>query len=679
MNERNLSPEEILSRLRDCPTRGPNCPGPTDLMDVALHLDDCEYCRACFASYEKALRDEKPEPVPEAAPCPAGETRFAGRYQQVRWHGTKGRARVGRAYDERLGREVVLKELAPGEGIRKRFLDQARIPAQLQHPGIVPIFDVMEPEGGAAPFYTMADLGTCTLGDEIREYHKPGRGTAEGRMKLRELLRAFASLCKTVAYAHSRGIVHLDLKPENVAWNSGEVVILDWELARRLDELTANVRGVGLTRAPERREGLSQPPTPEDRAATVHQVGPEGNTELMGTPGYMAPEQAEGRLDKISTRTDEYGLGAILYELLTGKPPHRGDDASEVPDRASENKPKSLTANLRGTPRALAAVCLKALAQEPNERYASAQELAKEVERWLSDEPVVVRSQGWWDRARERRERISHWLKRHERGTTWGLVSALVLAVVALTAFLITVFDIIPSFGFLPMSGRSRQVQGPVFQAFDPYTGSGDYQNFNTVTRLWCDVTSGGKIDVRLLKENADDDMRWLLRTSFKNRRNPVETQDGYKTYPSNVTIRAREESVVESKGFRFLKLDVRITPRPEGRDLDLDTVNMNIRVVDARGTHWKYVTPGTKVYQNIPVPRDDANPKRWTTLVVDLRDSSKWALFDPDGNSGYARGKPDFSYIHDVVVEFASPRQDHEESAQGTVDISRARLDTRE
>src|SRR5208282_3351841 len=167
----------------------------------------------------------------------------------------------------------------------------------------------------------------------------------------RELLGQFIGVCNAVAYAHDRGVLHRDLKgPNVVVGDFGEVIVLDWGLAKVVGQSEARTGPtVELEPSVERGETLQG--------------------QVIGTPGYMSPEQAAGRLDQVNERSDVYGLGAILYEILTGEPPFAGTDMQEVIRRVAREAPVPPRALVPVTPRALEAVCLKALAKERAERY----------------------------------------------------------------------------------------------------------------------------------------------------------------------------------------------------------------------------------------------------------------------------------------------------------------------
>jgi serine/threonine-protein kinase len=180
------------------------------------------------------------------------------------------------------------------------------------------------------------------------------------------LLRAFVTVCHTIAYAHSRGVIHRDLKGENVVLGDfGEVVVLDWGLAK-------------VVNRPDQegdQSGLREDVRSNDLGLTSH-----GQT--MGTPAFMAPEQASGRLGEIGFHTDIYGLGALLYEVLTGRPPFLGSDTYDVLRKVREEDPVRPCDLWSGVPAPLEDICMRALAKRPSDRFASATELARAVESW---------------------------------------------------------------------------------------------------------------------------------------------------------------------------------------------------------------------------------------------------------------------------------------------------------
>jgi tetratricopeptide (TPR) repeat protein len=311
------------------------------------------------------------------------------RYSLSRLHAKGGIGQVWLARDENLGRDVALKELRPERagdpGLWARFLKEAQITGQLEHPGIVPIYELGRAPGSEQPFYTMRFVRGQTLTEKIRHYHERRERGEAGPLELRELLTAFIGVCNAVAYAHSRNVIHRDLKPSNVVLGDfGEVMLLDWGLAKV-------IRSEATTTSPDAETVVAAPPVHlPDSDVPESGAGETRAGQLLGTPAYMAPEQAEGRLDLLDARTDVYGLGAILYELLTGQIAFHGQSTAEVLQRVRHESPPRPSLLVARTPRPLEAICLKALAKAPADRYASAGDVAKDVQRWLADEPVTA-------------------------------------------------------------------------------------------------------------------------------------------------------------------------------------------------------------------------------------------------------------------------------------------------
>jgi WD40 repeat protein len=314
------------------------------------------------------------------------------RYVLKGLHAAGGIGQVWLAHDADLGREVALKVLRPERALdpvqEARFLHEARVTGRLQHPGIVPVYELVTgAEHDQPPFYTMRLVPGRTLTEAVRAYHERRAGGIARRIECVRLLQAFVSVCQTIAYAHSKGVIHRDLKPQNVALGDfGEVIMLDWGFAKALG-------------APDFKPASTIEMVPSVPASYT----PGGG--VVGTPSYMAPEQAGGRPEADGIGVDVYGLGAILYEILTGAPPYRGDDSVEVL-REVRNGPPPRPSTITHVPPALEAICLRAMARDPAKRYPSAAALAQDVQHWLADEPVNAYPDSPAARARR-------WLRRH--------------------------------------------------------------------------------------------------------------------------------------------------------------------------------------------------------------------------------------------------------------------------
>ncbi len=336
----------------------------------------------------------------------------AERYTRTRLHATGGIGRVWLARDASFGREVALKEIRPERGanelIWSRFLEEARITGQLEHPGIVPVYELGTGDADSGPFYTMRFVKGRTLAEAAHDYHKARAAGTATPLDFVTLLNAFVGVCNALAYAHSRGVIHRDLKGQNIVLGDfGEVIVLDWGLAKI----------------------IGAPDAVADGLATLPDGGnPRFQTlagRALGTPAYMPPEQAAGRLDEVDRRSDVYGLGAILYEILTGRAPFDGSITADILRRVIEEEPPPPHAVVPATPRPLEAVCLKAMAKHQADRYASAADLADDVRRWVADEPVSAFPEPWI-------RRFGRWAKRHRTAVS-AAAALLVTATVALS------------------------------------------------------------------------------------------------------------------------------------------------------------------------------------------------------------------------------------------------------
>lgn len=331
------------------------------------------------------------------------------RYRLLRLHASGAIGHVWVARDAELARDVALKELKPERAadpaMIARFLHEARVTSRLQHPGIVPVYELVPGYGEEPPFYTMRLVHGQTLSEAARAYHQKRKAGQAKRLEFLHLLHAFLSVCNTVAYAHTRGVIHRDLKGDNVVLGDfGEVIVVDWGFAKILSAASGDTlppRDEALEEALAAVTRLRSPELDADAQPEQTQAG-----EMLGTPAYMAPEQAEGRRADIDARTDVFGLGAMLYEILTGQPPFIGENTAEVLGKARRGEAVNPQLVAPGVPPALAAICRRAMAHKQAERYSSAAELARELQHWLADEPVQAYREPWL-------ARCLRWMRRH--------------------------------------------------------------------------------------------------------------------------------------------------------------------------------------------------------------------------------------------------------------------------
>lgn len=297
----------------------------------------------------------------------------AGRYEFLAEKGKGGMGRVWVARDRHMGREVAVKELLSSprgtedtrDPTERRFLREALVTGQLEHPGVVPVYELGQREDGSL-FYTMRLLRGRTLRQAIS-------GCA-GLAERLNLMPHFRDLCLTVAYVHSRGVIHRDIKPDNIIIGEfGETILLDWGIAKVH----------GLSDEPSSRLLRDQ----EKLQAVANGETVEG--DILGTPAYMPPEQACGRIDEVDEQSDLYSLGAVLYEILSGRPPYTGN-VWKVLSLVQKGQPRPLEQVDPKIPRDLAAVARKALCPEKEGRYPDARSLAREVEDFMSGRKVGV-------------------------------------------------------------------------------------------------------------------------------------------------------------------------------------------------------------------------------------------------------------------------------------------------
>lgn len=321
--------------------------------------------------------------------------RIAGRYEDVGPLGAGGMAEVRRVRDVELNRTLAMKIIHAGllqkSSALVRFLDEAQATAQLQHPSIVPVHDIGTLPDGRI-WFTMKEVQGSTLSDVVTDVHAASSYRWETGVRgftFRRMVNAFLSVCRAVGYAHERGVVHRDLKPSNVMIGAlGEVYVLDWGLAKIVG-----------------RADLAAEEGALDVVQTSRGSSDDHRTEhgrVVGTPAYMPPEQARGDVDRIDARSDVYALGAMLYEILSGEAPYPGRRADQVLRQVLSGPPvpvglaaPSMTVGPGSSlgldsgragpplPTELVAACERAMEREPGDRFASALDLAAEVEAWL--------------------------------------------------------------------------------------------------------------------------------------------------------------------------------------------------------------------------------------------------------------------------------------------------------
>jgi eukaryotic-like serine/threonine-protein kinase len=340
-------------------------------------------CPRCLVRRARSV----PAEAPDVAEVVGMGERVFGPYRLLGELGRGGAGVVYRALDPGLGRDVALKVLLAGEWASRAFVErfrtEATAAAALTHPNIVPVHGFGEIEG--RHYLVMRLVPGGTLAEALGQ---PGLVFTPERAA-----QLVGKLARAVHHAHQRGILHRDLKPANVLLDEvGEPLLVDFGLAK----LVAREGPITQTRA------------------------------VLGTPAYMSPEQAAGRTEEVTTAADVYGLGAILYELLTGQPPFAGGTTAETVRRVLEEPPRRPTLLRSGLPRDLEVIALKCLEKEPWRRYGSAEALADELERWLRHEPILGRPTPAW-------ERVLRWTRRRP----WTAASAALLMAAWVTVGLV--------------------------------------------------------------------------------------------------------------------------------------------------------------------------------------------------------------------------------------------------
>ena len=366
--------------------------------------DDDANAAARRARPSKELADTIPASSPpehartgDSIPPPPTRYRFGAEL------GRGGMGRVVEAFDTQLGRTVALKEVLPtgGANVVKRFQREVQITARLEHASIVPLYDAGRTSDGR-PFYVMRKVGGRPLDQLIAK--------ARGLPERLALLPNVAAAIDAIAHAHRRGVIHRDIKPQNILVGElGETVVIDWGLAKVLGETHDDADDNAI-------DALA-PIVPSAADSLKTQLG-----AVFGTPGFMAPEQARG--EELDPRGDVFALGATLYHLLAGKPPVAGTSATEMIASTMKSEIVPITHVTPGVPAELATIIAKALAGEAKDRYASAGALAEDVHAFLTGQLVAAHRY-------TRYQRIARFARRHRAALAVAASAAVAVAALA--------------------------------------------------------------------------------------------------------------------------------------------------------------------------------------------------------------------------------------------------------
>jgi len=378
--------------------------GPADLPNI---LDDLlAEVDGDLASVLERIRDDTSSDgaLPLGPDGVEGADELSPRYTLREMLGKGGMGEVRTAFDRRMRREVALKQLHPrriNKAMLARFLQEAQVTGQLEHPNIVPVYDIgVGPD--AAAFFTMKQVQGQPLSTILKA----------NTLTLVEKLEVFKKVCDAVAFAHDRGVIHRDLKPANIMVGAfGQVFVLDWGLAKLVGEA----------------DDASQDPVQTDRDHL--DMERTSADQLMGTPAYMAPEQARGDQARIGARSDVYALGIVLYMMLTGRRAFpKGPDLLERVRRGDVQPPHRVAR----VPRPLSSIVVKAMSFDPDDRYATADVLKADVQAWQQGDDVSAHRYTAFTR-------MERWIARHGTAVAASIAGTAVLGAIALAAISIYV------------------------------------------------------------------------------------------------------------------------------------------------------------------------------------------------------------------------------------------------
>ncbi|MDF1813448.1 MAG: protein kinase [Verrucomicrobiales bacterium] len=367
-----------------------NCPQCRQKLEGDRTLSGSDIaCPTCHFHFFIPHQDEDDTVAitPPGTPAPVVETSIEEKYT---FHGQIARGGMGiivSATDKKLNRPVAIKQLAGPEEdptLVKQLIREAQITARLSHPGIIPIHELGHDAEGRV-YYTMKHIRGEPL-DKVLEKLRSGDQTMIEKSPFRRLLIIFSRICDAIGYANEKGIIHRDIKPDNIMLAPyGEYLLIDWGIAKDLNNPAPEDPTPVVS-------AFRYHPEPGDYGATLHGA-------VFGSPSYMSPEQARGDINSIDARSDVFGLGALLFEILTLSPPYEGETPEEAVKSAAKREIKRISEirkeapdpnipwpHLNGAelPESILAVAMKAMRMEPDERYQSAAELRRDIDAYLA-------------------------------------------------------------------------------------------------------------------------------------------------------------------------------------------------------------------------------------------------------------------------------------------------------